>query len=353
MVWSTCSNLDLLLVPFSAETFTELPPAIESTLSFSKVSQRVVDKIQTENEAVAASQRRLADLGMLAVAVIWGLNMPIMKFALGRVDPYLFNACRLLVSAIVLAAIVLWQQKSIINRSKDAPPVRRQIFSIAVFSFFAGFAYQLLFLAGMDRTSAGNTALIMCAIPMWTAILARLLINEKIQRLAWLGLAIALAGTMVVTLAVMPESRSSAPVIGNLIVAAAALCWSLGTVWSRPLMRQIDPLPLAFCGVAIAVPFHFLIIPSGISELGTFITDPWLGGALLYSGALSTGIAYMFWNQGIQILGTAHGAIYQNLVPIVALVAAWFLIGEIPVLLQLLGGFLIITGVLVMRQNRG
>ena len=278
--------------------------------------------------------------------------MPIMKFALGRVDPYLFNAIRLLISAITLGVIVYLQNTPVFDRSETAKPIFRQLLSVAGFALFSGFAYQLLFLVGMDRTSAGNTALIMCAVPMWTAILARILIKERIRSLAWVGLAIALTGTMVVTLAVRPALASGSPLIGNLIVASAAFCWSLGTVWSRPLMKQIQPVPLAFWGVALAVPVHFLVVGDGYSEFGNFFSDPWLVAALLYSGVLSTGVAYLLWNQGIQILGTAHASIYQNLVPFVALVAAWLLIGEVPVWLQLLGGTLIIVGVVVMRNNR-
>ena len=44
----------------------------------------------------------MADLNLLMVAVIWGVNMPIMKFALGQMDEYLFNAIRLSFSALVL-----------------------------------------------------------------------------------------------------------------------------------------------------------------------------------------------------------------------------------------------------------
>lgn len=289
---------------------------------------------------------------MLTVAAIWGLNMPIMKFALGRMDPYLFNASRLLISAIVLGVIVAWQRAPILDRSESARSFFSQLAPVFVFAVFVGFGYQLLFLVGMDRTSAGNTALIMCAIPMWTAILARVLINELIKPWAWGGLVIALAGTMIVTLAVMPESESGSPLIGNLIVACAALCWAIGTVWSRPLLNRIGPLPLAFLGLAMSTPFHFLVVGDGYSEFGKLVTDPWLIAALLYSGALSTGVAYVLWNRGIQILGTAHASVYQNLVPIVALIAAWYLIGEIPVMLQLLGGAMIIVGVLVMRKNR-
>lgn len=294
----------------------------------------------------------LADIGLLSVAIIWGLNMSVMKFALARVDAYLFNATRLLVSAIVLALILWWQKSPITDRSADAKPVWYQWAMICVFALFSGFAYQLLFLLGIDRTSAGNTALIMSAIPMWTAILAFTLLRERIRPLAWLGLLFAVLGTIVVTLAVVPDSASGSSMTGNLIVAAAALMWAMGTVASRPIMNSVGPLPLAFCGVAISVPFHFLIATASLSEVGKFFSDPWLLAALLYSGGLSTGVAYYLWNYGIKILGAAHTAIFQNLVPFFALLFAWLILNEIPVMLQFVGGGLIITGVVIMRKHR-
>ncbi len=294
-----------------------------------------------------------ADFGLLSVAIIWGVNMPIMKFALARIDPYAFNASRLLISAIVLAAIVQFQKAPIIDRSEGAKAVWYQWSMIAVFAFFSGFAYQVLFLVGIDNTSAGNTALIMSAIPMWTAIMAFLLLGERIKPYAWLGLLLALIGTSVVTLAVVPISTSDTSLKGNLIVAVAALMWALGTVVSRPIMKTIQPLPLAFLGVALAVPFHFLIAIDSLPEISRFISDPWLAAALVYSGALSTGLAYYLWNYGIKVLGAAHTAIFQNLVPIFALFSAWLILSEVPMVIQLVGGGLIIGGVVIMRKQRG
>lgn len=303
-------------------------------------------------ETNAVRPNLLADIGLLSVALIWGLNMSVMKFALARVDAYVFNATRLLISAIVLALIVYWQKSGITDRSPDAKPVWYQWVMICVFAMFSGFAYQLLFLIGIDNTSAGNTALIMSAIPMWTAILAFIMLKEKIRPLAWIGLLFALLGTMVVTLAVVPVSASGSSLKGNLIIAAAALMWALGTVVSRPIMKSVAPLPLAFCGVAIAVPFHFLIAADSLSEIRCFFQDPWLAIALLYSGALSTGVAYYLWNYGIKVLGAAHTAIFQNLVPFFALFFAWLILGEIPVTLQIVGGGLIVAGVVIMRKQR-
>ena len=323
----------------------------------------------------------MADLNLASVALIWGINMPIMKFALGRMDDeYLFNAVRLTFSAITLGALLAWKYRkkttSINGAEADAadgtrptgedagPPrrlripiwrrySRRQWVSILSFSFLAGFAYQVCFLLGIDGTTAGNTALIMSAIPMWTAILAFLMIGERLKRGAWAGLWIALAGVLIVTF-----SKSSSNIViqgslvGNLIVSLAAFSWAFASVLSRPLMKTVSPLELAFYSVALTVPFHFLIAGPAVAEIGQLFDDPWLMLAIVYSGVFSTGLAYAMWNFGVQQLGASHAAGFQNLVPLVALAASWLLIGEVPFPAQVIGGVVIISGLWTMRNQR-
>ena len=311
--------------------------------------------VKSDSTAVSPSSRSralLADACMLAVAVIWGINMPVMKFALSRVDEYLFNAMRLLVSAIFLAFIAWQQNATIINRSDNATPIWRQVGMISVFAFMTGFAYQMLFLLGIDKTSAGNTALIMSALPIWTALLAMVLIKEQLTRNAWFGLAVALVGTIIVTLTVPRTGMKDGSLWGNFLVSAATFSWALGSVWSRPMMKEISPIGLAFCGVALAVPFHFIVCRHAFSEIHLFTEDMWLLAALLFSGGFSTGVAYALWNYGVKMLGTSHAAVFQNLVPFFALFASWLLIGEVPGWMQLAGGIIILTGLFIMRKNR-
>jgi len=278
--------------------------------------------------------------------------MPIMKFALGRIDEYLFNALRLTLSAIVLGICTWGQKASVIDRTAGAKPLKLQLCYVVLFAFMTGFAYQVLFLLGIDSTSAGNTAIIMSAIPMWTAILAMVLLKERLSQLAWVGLTIALFGTLVVTLSKTdPSSASVNTVTGNLLVSAAAFSWALASVVSRPMLQNTSPVALAFCSVGGALPLHFWIARQAIGETWQVFSDPWLMSALLYSGIFSTGLAYAFWNYGVKHLGPSHAASFQNLVPLIALFAGWILIGEVPFALQLLGGALIITGLIVMRHR--
>jgi drug/metabolite transporter (DMT)-like permease len=136
------------------------------------------------------------------------------------------------------------------------------------------------------------------------------------------------------------------------MIFLAALVWSGGTVYSRPLLRQISPLKLSALASVAAIPMHL------VAALGQYETswpdlqsvNIWL--ILLYSGVLSSGLALPLWNVGVRHAGAAHAAIIQNLIPLIAIGAAWITRGETATSAQLLGGSLILGGLIIMRLAR-
>ena len=296
------------------------------------------------------SRFRLAEISLFLTAMIWGINMPIMKFALGHMDELLFNAMRLTCSAIVLGGYAAWKRSPVIDRTPTAPPIAQQRITIVTFSFLTSFAYQWLFLVAIDSTSAGNTAIIMATVPMWITILAILILNEFPSRSVWLGLVIAFLGTVIVTVSKNPVG--GATLTGNLLVSAAAFSWSLGSVLSRPLLKNISPLALAAWSSVLALPFHWLLASRSVAQSASVLSDGWLVASILFSGVFSTGFALAFWNFGFKQLGAAQAAGFQNLVPLFAIVTAWLLINELPFPLQLVGGVVIVAGLIVMRRGR-
>ncbi len=305
----------------------------------------------------AAAKGIWPDLSLLGVALIWGMNMPIMKYGITEVDPWLFNALRLTLSSIVLACCLAMEMRqrpgslATLFRSSNRITNRKKWTIVGGFALFTGAFYQLAFLAGIDRTTAGNTAIIMSSLPMWTAFLAVGFLKERLTFLAWIGLTITFVGTLVVTFAERQVETSSEYLLGNLILLGAALAWAVGTVVSRPIMKYVTPIQLAFIALATTLPFHFLMVGDGFRDLSRFLE--WRNlGSLIYSGAFSTGLAYAMWNYGVQKLGAAYSAVYQNLVPVVALIASWLLIAEIPSVAEIAGGAVIICGLLVVRKTR-
>lgn len=288
-----------------------------------------------------------SDLALVGVAVIWGVNIPLMKTGLEEVDIYVFNAVRLAVSAATLALF------AILERRRGIRPSPQLTFrQIVVFAVIIAAVYQLVFLLGVAYTTSGNTALIIATVPMWTALLARLFLNERLRRLAWMGLVIALVGTVIVALQKGDVTAGREHLLGNVFVLGAALLWASGTVYSRPLLRMISPLQLSAVSAVLALPLHVLFAWGRYETSLPALTSPGLWGIIIYSGVLSSGLALPMWNYGVRHAGAAHAAIIQNLVPLVAIAAAWLTRGESATLPQLFGGTLILSGLVTMRLSR-
>lgn len=288
-----------------------------------------------------------ADLALLTVALIWGVNIPIMKSGLEKIDVFVFNFIRLAISAVVLSLFALAEPA----RSPASGPGLSWK-KVILYGVIVSGMYQVSFLIGVANTTSGNTALIMATVPLWTALLARLFGNERIGGRAWFGLVIALVGTAVVAFQKGDVTLSTTHGFGNLVILAAAMIWAGGTVYSRPLLKSISPLRLAAVGGMLALPIHFLFASSHLAESAAALQSPRLWGIICYSGLLSTGLALPLWNYGIQHAGASHAAVVQNVSPAFAIVAAWLIRGEQMTTEQIYGGALILGGLIVMRMAR-
>lgn len=288
----------------------------------------------------------LSDLSLLTVAVIWGINIPFMKTGLEQVDVYVFNAIRLAISTAVLVAFA-WREL----RQGLLPKEGITWKQVAIYGVVAAGFYQLIFLLGIARTTSGNTALIMATVPMWTALLARI-IGERLRRLAWGGLAIALLGTILVAAQSGNLSAGADHLWGNLLILFAALLWAGGTVYSRPLLQQISPMQLSALAMMIALPLHLGVAVGRYESSLPMLQSGTIWAILLFSGVLSSGLAFPMWSLGVRHAGAAHASVIQNLVPLIAIAAAWLSRGEAITLAQLIGGVLILGGLIIMRRAR-
>ncbi len=297
-----------------------------------------------------------ADLNLLAAALIWGLNVVAMKFAISLLNPFWFNALRFVLSVLTLAIwIVLQRRRS--ARIKHVTPVspisrKRYFGTIIVYAVLFGLIYQVAFLIGIFNTSASNTALIMASTPMWTAFIAIIFLKEHLSGVSWLGLAITFAGTMIVALD-KPEidGAASATLLGNVIMLFCALSWSASTVISRPVLKYISPVELTFWGMGLALPFHILIAFFQSEVDVSILWQPKVVSAICYCGIFSTGIALAMWSYGVKILGASHASIYSNLIPLVAMFFGWLMLSETPTTFQWIGGGMIVSGLLTMRRG--
>lgn len=301
--------------------------------------------LQQESRISESAARAAAPgwLAPLAVAVIWGLNVPVMKAVLGTADPFVFNALRLTLSALALAAADRLERG---GRPAPRTPWR----AVIGLGLLTSLLYQVLFVTGVERTSASHAGFLIASGPLWTALIGRALGVERVGRRAWGGLAVAFVGTVTVASA---RSASGATLEGNALLLAAMVAWALGTVLSRPVLTGFPATRLAFLFTAVALPGHWLLAGPRLTRAwssGSLSPETW--AAVVYSGLFSTGIAYALWNRSVLRIGPARTSAFTNLVPLVALSVAWAWLGERPSAVQLAGGALVLVGIASWRSTR-
>ena len=289
------------------------------------------------------------DLPLLGVVLIGGANFPILKWALAALPPHVMNIFRFVVSALVLGGVYVWQRRG--RSTGFFAPLRTHGREIALLALVGYVLYQVCFIVGVNHTTAGSAALIMASAPLWTAIASRLDGQEHLGRWSWFGLILSLVGTGLVVGAGAPAmSLNVGSLWGNALMVAAAMLWGAYTAYNKRVVHEVSPTGATFLGILLALP---VLIGIGLPDVPDVVwtrLDVWVWVAIVFSGGLSTGIAFVIWNTAVKDVGASNTAIYSNLVPFVALLGGALLLNEPVRGPQVIGGVLIIGGLLLVRR---
>jgi drug/metabolite transporter (DMT)-like permease len=283
----------------------------------------------------------ITDLLLFTMAVIWGINFVVVKYATHIFNPVAFTGLRVGTAALFLLLVAL------IRGSISLP--RRDVVPLLMLGVVGNGLYQLFFVHGIARTRAGNAALIVGAAPAFIALFARVRGLERVKRLTLFGIALSVVGVGLVIAGSAGSSNGEATLLGSVLVFLGVLCWTAYTIMLQPYTKRIDVIKLsAITMVGGAVPLLIASTPALIATDWSAIgKGGWL--ALLYSGVISMGVAYFFWYRGLRVLGPTRTAVYTNLQPIIALLVAWAFIGEMPTVFQGVGAATIVAGVFLTR----
>jgi len=278
---------------------------------------------------------------MLLVCLIWGVNFSVTKIAIGEIPALPFTAVR-----FALASLLLWVIVRVVEGPAriDRAAWRRLI----VLGIVGNTCYQLLFVLGLARTTATNSALIVATVPTVVAVIAGALRLERITRRMWWGIGLGTLGVVLVIAAGGVEF-STGTLRGDLLTVLAVFCWAGYTVDLRRLPTGISPLRVTMVTSVAGTPGLVLAGLPGLFRLDwtTISTTGW--AALAYATLLSLVVAYILWNRSVQTVGGTRTAIYMCLTPLFAVIAAWLILGERAHPSQAIGAVLIVAGVLLTR----
>jgi drug/metabolite transporter (DMT)-like permease len=283
------------------------------------------------------------DALLLVMTLIWGSNFSLIKAALRQMPEHGFNGLRMALGSLLFAAIIQHRHRI---RTVIARLERRDWISLVTLGVVGHCVYQLLFVAGVARTSVANSSLVFGCTPVTVALLSSYLGHERITLPRWAGVALSLAG---IYLVVGQGNQFGASLRGDLLILAAMLCWATYTVGSRSLLTRHSPLVVTgftmTIGSALYVPFA---VPS-LLRLDWAAVSWWAWLLLAYSAVFALVVAYLIWYTAVQRVGNSRTSIYSNVVPLVAMSVAAVVLGE-PITGRKIGGAVaILVGVALTR----
>lgn len=277
---------------------------------------------------------------LAAIVLIWGSNFVVMKLGLKGLSPFLMGALRFLVAALPVLLLV--------KRPAGLPA--RYLLGYGLAQGLGQFG--LLFLGLQLGMTAGMASVVMQSQAFFTLLLAVPVLGERTLPRQWAGLAVALAGLLLIACA-HGSGPGEMSLIGFLLTVGAALMWAISNLIGRIASQVADYEPFNFIVWSSMVPvLPFLALAAwqqGPAEVVRQLRgiDAAGIGAVLYLGLLATSLAYSLWTKLLKRHPAGQIVPWSLLVPVIGLWAAALAFDERPSALQWLGTGGVLLGLVV------
>ncbi|KKM10521.1 hypothetical protein SY88_12570 [Clostridiales bacterium PH28_bin88] len=274
--------------------------------------------------------------------LFWGGAWVAAKMVVAEIHPYVAGSIRFVLAFFILFPFLIAQEgRGALLRWRDVP--------VLAFQGATGvFLYNVMFLRGMQTTSAINGSLIVAAGPVITALVSSVYLRERVGLRQLAGFAVSLAGVLVIV------SQGSWQVLrqihfnpGDVLIGIAVISWSLYSVGGKVAMQRISPLANTTysCGLG-AIMLSLLAWPY-FNDAGLFSASGQAIGALIYLAVFASAIAFFTWFKGVQQIGASRAAVFLYLVPVTAALHAIPILDERVRGYHLIGALLVSSGVYV------
>ncbi len=249
-------------------------------------------------------------LGLIVVAVIWGVNFGISRFAMEVFTPEVFVFFRFGLAVPILFAILKWTEGNIMVEKGD-------LLKLAVIGLFGVTLLEIIVMYSIKYTTLANASLLNVAPwPIFAALFAPLFTKERMTARIAIGGLIALVGVVLIILGGSAGfDFSSEYMIGNLLALSISLIGALFNLACMPLMKKYSPLRVSSWYMLFGTLLLFPITLRGWSSIRW--TDFSIGviGAIGYNVILCTVAAFVVWNISMNRVGATKANFFRYFVP--------------------------------------
>ncbi len=284
-----------------------------------------------------SSTKTRAAIALILAMLFWGCSAVFMRTLALSLSPENSLAMRYLLLTVINVTGLLWLGTWRVPRADWPRFLVAGVVGMAGYNWFVN--------AGFELVPAGVGTLVTMIEPLMIAILAAMLLGEKLTRYVLLGVAIAIAGAMVLF---WPDLTSTAPSAisprGLVYLILCCMGWAVYTIVTKPLLSRHDSFTVTAVTMLIAAPIMIGAASEPLHVLAARLDlRQWLEVCYL---VLAAGIGgTMLWNYGSKHLSSTAAGTFLYLIPVVAVAAGALVLGEPVTIHVIAGGLLMLAGV--------
>jgi drug/metabolite transporter (DMT)-like permease len=266
----------------------------------------------------------------------WGSAFAGIRAGLEGYSPAHLAVLRFLVASLVLLIYALLTHLRLPPR-QDLP----KIFLLGLLGFTF---YNLALNTGEQNISAGPAALLIQTVPIWTALLATLFLGERLRSWGWVGIAVSFSGALVIALS---KGQGLQLNWGAALILMAAISSSLYNIIQKRMLSRYRPVEITTYAMWAGT---LLLLPFGFGLIGAVQAAPVQSTlAVIYLGIAPAALGYATWAFVLSRLPAGRAASLLYGVPVMAFLVAWIWLGEAPHAIDILGGALALSGVVIVN----
>ena len=228
------------------------------------------------------------------------------------------------------------------------PMTRRDWTVVAAVGVLLFGVYNIALNAGEARVDAGTAALVSQVSPAAVALLAVLMLGERLTVQVVLGMVLAFVG--VATIAVGASTTMEGDLAGVVLCLVSALAYAIGAVLEKPLVTRLPALQITWIGctvgAAVCLPF------AGSLRREALVASTTDLGWLVFLGIGPTAVAFATFAFALRHMSASALGITTYLIPPVTIVMSVLLLSEAPPSAAYLGGVLTLLGVAIAQTKR-
>lgn len=288
-------------------------------------------------EAGRVDTRTLAAL--VTTLIFWGSAFPFLRLALQSYHPGHLTLVRFLTASAAMVVIAIAFRMPV--------PRLRWWLPLAGLSLINVIGYHVLLNFGLVAVQAGPASLIVNTAPVFSYIAAGPILREHVDARAWLGLLVCLIGMGIIAFSGNGNFQLDASV---LLLVGCAITWGVSSVLVKPLLVHLSALQVAAMTLWFGTAGLLVFAPGVVDAVRE--APPAATYSIVYLGVFPIAVSYATWNYVLAHLPATVAVNYTYLIPLIALLQAFVMLGERPGWPSLLGGFVALGGVILANAGR-